>query len=102
VTERESEIKASPENLLRRKREKNPAVDGISFGLIPSEEVVGFFRPNGAGKTITLKMISGLLHPAAGEISVLGHIPYQREKEFLPRITPAPSDSPPCGVIEFF
>ena len=49
-----------------------PAVDGISFDLAPGE-VVGFLGPNGAGKTTTLKMLSGLLHPTAGEVTVLGY-----------------------------
>ena len=38
-------------------------------------------------KTTTLKMLSGLLHPTAGEISVIGHTPYARHKDFLNRIT---------------
>ncbi|MDM8000310.1 MAG: ATP-binding cassette domain-containing protein, partial [Dehalococcoidia bacterium] len=33
------------------------------------------------------KMLAGLLHPTAGEATVLGHIPWKREKSFLRRIT---------------
>ena len=61
-------------------------MDGISFDL-SAGEVVGFLGPNGAGKTTTLKMLSGLLHPTAGEVSVLGHAPSRREKDFLRQIT---------------
>jgi ABC-2 type transport system ATP-binding protein len=61
-------------------------VDGISFELAAGE-VVGFLGPNGAGKTTTLKMLSGLLHPSGGEVSVLGHAPSRREKDFLRQIT---------------
>jgi ABC-2 type transport system ATP-binding protein len=61
-------------------------VDVISFDLQPGE-VVGFLGPNGAGKTTTLKMLSGLLHPSAGTASVLGHVPWKREKAFLRQIT---------------
>jgi ABC-type uncharacterized transport system ATPase subunit len=48
--------------------------------------VVGFLGPNGAGKTTTLKMLSGLLFPTAGEVSVLGHVPWRRERDFLRQI----------------
>ena len=61
-------------------------MDGISFDLAPGE-IVGFLGPNGAGKTTTLKMLSGLLHPTAGEVPVLGHVPWRREKAFLRQIT---------------
>lgn len=40
-----------------------------------------------AGKTTTLKMLSGLLHPTSGEASVLGHIPWKRERSFQMRLT---------------
>jgi ABC-2 type transport system ATP-binding protein len=62
------------------------AVDGITFDLEPGE-IVGFLGPNGAGKTTTLKMLSGLLYPTAGEASVLGFLPWKRDKAFLRRIT---------------
>jgi ABC-2 type transport system ATP-binding protein len=48
---------------------------------------VGFLGPNGAGKTTTLKMLSGLLYPTRGTATVLGHIPWKREKSFLRQIT---------------
>jgi ABC-2 type transport system ATP-binding protein len=86
VTERESGVAASLRSLLHRETEDIPAVDGISFDLMPGE-IVGFLGPNGAGKTTTLKMLSGLLHPTAGEVAVLGCVPSRRERDFLRRIT---------------
>lgn len=86
VSERESGVMAALASLVHRQVEEIPAVDGISFDLAPGE-IVGFLGPNGAGKTTTLKMLSGLLHPTAGELTVLGHIPWQREKAFLRQIT---------------
>ncbi|HEX9076959.1 MAG TPA: ATP-binding cassette domain-containing protein [Anaerolineae bacterium] len=86
VSERESGVMAALSSLVHRRVEEIPAVDGISFDLAPGE-IVGFLGPNGAGKTTTLKMLSGLLHPTGGELTVLGYIPWKREKAFLRQIT---------------
>ena len=86
VNEREPGIRAALASLVHRRKNKVRAVDGISFDVAPGE-IVGFLGPNGAGKTTTLKMLSGLLHPTSGEVSVLSHVPWKREKAFLRRIT---------------
>jgi ABC-2 type transport system ATP-binding protein len=46
------------------------AVNDISFTL--SAGVTGLLGPNGAGKTTLLHLISGLLQPSAGEVTVMG------------------------------
>ena len=86
VSEREGGVLEALRSLIRRERTDVPAVAGISFSVAPGE-IVGFLGPNGAGKTTTLKMLSGLLHPSAGDLSVLGHIPWKRERAFLQQIT---------------
>jgi ABC-2 type transport system ATP-binding protein len=86
VSKRETGLLAALQSLVHRQTEDVPAVDGISFDLAAGE-VVGFLGPNGAGKTTTLKMLSGLLHPTAGEVSVLGYVPWKRDKAFLRQIT---------------
>ncbi len=50
------------------------AVDGISFDVRPGE-VFGLLGPHGSGKSTTIKMILGLLHPSAGRLSILGKAP---------------------------
>ncbi len=47
------------------------AVNGLSFTVNPGE-VLGLLGPNGSGKTTTVRMISGLLKPSAGEVLVNG------------------------------
>lgn len=38
-------------------------------------------------KTSTLKMLSGLLAPTSGDVTVLGHTPFDRQPEFLRQIS---------------
>jgi ABC-2 type transport system ATP-binding protein len=47
------------------------AVDNLSFRAEPGR-VTGFLGPNGAGKTTTLRVLVALLHPTAGNATVLG------------------------------
>jgi len=62
------------------------AVKGITFTIEPGQ-IVGFLGPNGAGKTTALKMLTGLIHPTSGSLSVAGHKPYGRSSAFLKKIT---------------
>ncbi|MDQ7021873.1 MAG: hypothetical protein Q9M91_08810 [Candidatus Dojkabacteria bacterium] len=41
------------------------------------------YRTNSAGKTTTLKMLSGILYPSDGIIEVLGYKPFKERKSFL-------------------
>ena len=51
------------------------AVDGVSFVIDPGE-AVGYLGPNGAGKSTMIKMMTGILTPSAGTLSVLGREPH--------------------------
>ncbi len=62
------------------------AVDDLSFHIGPGERV-GFLGPNGAGKTTTLKLLTGLLHPTSGTLTVGGHKPQDRARDFLRSVT---------------
>ena len=57
--------------LFSRKYEEVRAVDGISFD-IDEGEIVGYIGANGAGKSTTIKMMCGILHPTGGSVSVCG------------------------------
>jgi ABC-2 type transport system ATP-binding protein len=52
------------------------AVDGLSFRLQPGV-VTGFLGPNGSGKSTTMRLITGLDYPDAGEVTI-GGCPYRR------------------------
>lgn len=47
------------------------AVDGVSISVTHGQ-VYGFLGPNGSGKTTTIGMILGLLHPTAGSVTLFG------------------------------
>jgi ABC-2 type transport system ATP-binding protein len=64
-------------NLTKRFR-KTVAVDDLSF-KIREGAITGFLGPNGAGKTTTLRVILGLVHPTAGQATVMGRLYRQLE-----------------------
>ena len=74
-------LSGSLRGLFRRERLVAEAVKDCSFS-IEAGELVGFLGPNGAGKTTTLKVLSGILHPTAGDVRVLGYVPFRRQAEF--------------------
>jgi ABC-2 type transport system ATP-binding protein len=86
VPERDAGLKAAMTALVRRRTRSVDAVKDISFD-IAAGEVVGFLGPTGAGKTTTLNMLSGLLHPTAGDAEVLGYTPWRRDRDYLGRMT---------------
>lgn len=57
------------------------AVDRISFD-VQKGEIFGFLGPNGAGKTTTIKMLTTLLRPGGGEVSLNGFSPVH-EKDMV-------------------
>lgn len=62
---------------LTKKFDEVLAVDDVSFS-VPKGQVFAFLGPNGAGKSTTIKMLTTLLQPTSGKISVNGFDP---EKE---------------------
>ena len=50
------------------------------------EKLVGYIGANGAGKSTTIKMLTGILVPTSGHIDVMGLTPYLRRKENARRI----------------
>ena len=64
-------LKGMAKALFSRKYEEVRAVDGISFD-IDEGEIVGYIGANGAGKSTTIKMMCGILHPTDGSVSVDG------------------------------
>ncbi len=49
-------------------------------------DILGYIGANGAGKSTTIKMLTGVLVPTSGEISVLGQDPFVARKENAKKI----------------
>lgn len=58
-------------NLFNPKFEIKEAVKGINFN-IEEGEMVGYIGSNGAGKSTTIKMLTGILTPSSGKVLVNG------------------------------
>lgn len=61
------------------------SLESVSFS-VPEGAVMGFIGRNGAGKSTTLKALLGLVHPDAGEVTVLGKSFREEERYIKERI----------------
>ncbi|SFA56787.1 ABC-2 type transport system ATP-binding protein [Anoxybacillus pushchinoensis] len=61
------------------------AVDDISF-TVKQGEMVGYIGENGAGKSTTIKMLTGILTPTSGRIVVNGMNPHKERERFVQTI----------------
>jgi len=80
IFERDPGLKGAIKSLFHRKFQVKSAVNNVSF-TIPKGEIIGYIGSNGAGKSTTIKMISGILTPDEGEIKVNGIVPYKDRME---------------------
>jgi ABC-2 type transport system ATP-binding protein len=75
----ENEIMIEVESLTK-KFDSLTAVDNISF-KVKKGEIVAFLGPNGAGKTTTIKMLTTLLHPTSGKMTINGFDPIKENNK---------------------
>ena len=74
-----------PAGRLRRTRDVVAAVDGVTFGIEPGE-CVGYIGANGAGKSTTIKMLTGILVPTSGTVRVCGVEPVRQRTALARRV----------------
>lgn len=73
-------LKGAVKGLFSNEKIVKTAVDDISF-KIDKGEIVGYIGSNGAGKSTTIKMMTGILTPTRGECLVAGIDPSRNRKE---------------------
>ncbi|WP_164731014.1 ABC transporter ATP-binding protein [Anoxybacter fermentans] len=86
IKQTEPGIKGALKGLFYSNTKTIQAVKDISL-TVNEKEIVGLLGANGAGKTTLLKLLTGLLYPTCGTISVLGYRPFERLPEFKKQIT---------------
>lgn len=74
--EKQSGLTGYVKNLVHPHYKTFTAVNSINF-QVKEGELVGYIGENGAGKSTTIKMLTGLLTPSSGEIIVDGLVPYE-------------------------
>lgn len=67
------------------RREVLRAVDDLTVRIAPGE-AVGYIGANGAGKSTTIKMLTGILTPTSGTVTTCGINPLRRRKDLARRV----------------
>jgi ABC-2 type transport system ATP-binding protein len=83
--DRGSGIRGAFRTLFSRQRRTVYAVRGLTFD-VAAGEIVGLIGSNGAGKSTTVKMLTGILHPTAGAVTVDGLVPHRQRQTLARRI----------------
>ena len=77
IIEKEDGLLGYLKNLIKPKYKEFTAVNNINFN-INEGELVGYIGENGAGKSTTIKMLTGLLSPTSGQVVVNGIVPNEK------------------------
>ena len=85
LTRRREGVLGGLVDLVRPRKRVLRAVDEVSF-TIDQGEMVGYIGANGAGKSTTIKMLTGILTPTGGEIRVGGLVPYRQRQSYTRHI----------------
>lgn len=72
-------------NLIHPQKKEIKALDGLSL-KIGQGEFAAYAGANGAGKSTTIKILSGILKPTSGKVKVLGMDPSSDRLELMRRI----------------
>ncbi|MEW1927119.1 ATP-binding cassette domain-containing protein [Streptomyces sp. NPDC088360] len=79
VAERKPGLLGSLATLFTREHRIVRAVDGVSFA-IPAGAKTAYIGANGAGKSTTIKMLTGIMTPTSGRCLVAGIEPYRKRQ----------------------
>lgn len=81
-TIKEPGLKRALKSFVHPKREIFEAVKDLSFE-VPKGQILGFIGANGAGKSTTIKMLTGILKPTSGYCRINGKIPQDNRQDYV-------------------
>ncbi len=85
VSKRDAGFSSAFKALFHKEYEYIHALNDVSFTILDGE-MVGYIEPNGAGKSSTIKILSGILTPEEGICLVDGLIPWKNRIEYVRNI----------------
>ncbi|MFB6100583.1 MAG: ATP-binding cassette domain-containing protein, partial [Candidatus Nanohalobium sp.] len=80
IYQRGEGIKGYLKSFVKREYEEVHAVEDLNLE-IEEGEMIGYIGSNGAGKSTTVKMLTGILEPTSGVIEVDGRNPHHERKK---------------------
>ena len=79
-TNRQEGLTGSIRYLFSRNYNLVRAVDNVNFEIAEGE-MVGYIGRNGAGKSTTIKMLTGILVPTSGKLEINGIVPHKKRMQ---------------------
>ena len=83
-----------------------PAIEGISF-TVNRGEILGFLGPNAAGKTTTMRILTGFMPPTSGTARIAGYdvvdqsLEVRRHIGYLPETVPLYTEMSVTDYLDF-
>lgn len=81
-TIKEPGLKGVMKSFVNPQKEVFEAVKDLSFE-VPKGQILGFIGANGAGKSTTIKMLTGILKPTSGYCRINGKIPQDNRQDYV-------------------
>ena len=86
IHKKEVGLWGSIKSLFKRDYHEKKALNEVSLD-VGEGEIIGLLGANGAGKTTLLKILAGIIKPTSGEVTVLGHNPWNRNNQLRKQIS---------------
>ena len=81
-TVKEPGLKGALRSFIHPEKQTFEAVKDLTFE-VPKGQILGFIGANGAGKSTTIKMLTGILKPTSGFCRINGKIPQDNRQDYV-------------------